>query len=143
MRLAHLRCTITSCPFCQLGNELRPMLEYIKGWLRCEGFEPQRHTAEPDSKRACPKCFFVVHSFHIDRRNPAIDGVRGNRGWRRQDFLGTFERREPIYVLWIAIPKPKTIGWDAVARHKKQNPNPSTKERSSPELRFASSPARL
>jgi hypothetical protein len=35
-----------------------------------------------------------------------------------------------IYVLWTAIPNPKTSGWGPLAcpRHKKQNPNPSTKD---------------
>jgi len=42
-----------------------------------------------------------------------------------------FDRRESVYVLWTAIPNPKTSGWGralACPRDKKQNPTPSTKD---------------
>jgi hypothetical protein len=32
-------------------------------------------------------------------------------GGAGQDFWEDFERREPIYVLWTAIPNAKTSGW--------------------------------
>ena len=48
-------------------------------------------------------------------------------GGAGQDFCEDFERRESIYVLWTAIPNPKTTGWGAVAcpwlKNKNNNKN--------------------
>jgi hypothetical protein len=43
-------------------------------------------------------------------------------------FWEDFERRESIYVLWTAIPNPKTSGWGRTGMPSRQNPNPSTKD---------------
>src|SRR6516225_1486341 len=55
-------------------------------------------------------------------------------------FSDDFERRESIYVLWncnTAIRKTVGIGCCCMASWQKQNSNPSTKERSSTELRVS------
>ena len=50
-------------------------------------------------------------------------------GGAGQDFWEDFDRRESIYVLWTAIPNPKTSGGAlACPRNKRQNPTPSTKD---------------
>jgi hypothetical protein len=51
-------------------------------------------------------------------------------GGAGQDFWEDFERRESIYVLWTAIPSPKTSGYDTIAcpRDKKTKSKPSTKD---------------
>ena len=64
----------------------------------------------------------------VDGNGEGPSGSRASVGGAGQDFWEDFERRKTIYVLWTAIPNPKTSGWGRAGmpsgQKTKSKPNP-------------------
>jgi hypothetical protein len=44
------------CPYCRIGDEFRPMLNRVEGWLRCESCGHDAMPLDPEFRCACSNC---------------------------------------------------------------------------------------
>jgi uncharacterized protein (DUF983 family) len=47
---------IIRCPHCKIGDEFRPMLARIEGWLQCESCGHNVMPLDPEFQCTCSKC---------------------------------------------------------------------------------------